>query len=379
MEIRQVQMGAPADAVDLAPLAQIAPQLVFVFGSAHRLTDPRLGSQLRAALGETAHLVGCSTSGEITDQGVVDDGLVVTAMRFAEPAFRVVSIAYDGMADSDGAGRRLAQQLAGEGLRSILVLGQGVNINGSALVAGIGQVAGDGVAVSGGLAGDGGLFKHTWTLCDGVVSDRQVVGIGFYGDAIRLTFGSYGGWQPFGATRLVTRAQANILYELDGEPALEIYRRYLGDYASDLPGSALLFPFAMIGPDHSETGLIRTILGIDETAGSLTLAGDIVEGGYLRLMTASTDALVDGAEAAAGAARPATHADEACLALLVSCVGRKLVMGGRVEEEVEAVKAVLGGNTVITGFYSNGEISPYAGVTPCQLHNQTMAITCIRD
>jgi hypothetical protein len=378
MEIRQAQFGAIPDSTAWAPLIEIRPQLALVFGSVACLIDPQLGARLREHLGESVHVVGCSTSGEITDSGVADDSLVVTAMRFAEPAFRVASITYDGMDDSTGAGCRLAQQLAGEGLRAILVLGQGVNINGSALIAGIAQVTGDGVTLSGGLAGDGGQFKHTWTLCDGVVSDRQVVGIGFYGDAIQLSYGSFGGWQPFGATRLVTRAKANVLYELDGEPALETYRRYLGDYARDLPGSALLFPFAMIGSDHSETGLIRTILGIDEAAGSLTLAGDIVEGGYLRLMTASTDALVDGAEAAAEAAQVPSRADEPCLALLVSCVGRKLVMGGRVEEEVEAVKAAFGAKTVVSGFYSNGEISPFGGVTPCQLHNQTMAITCIR-
>ncbi len=157
------------------------------------------------------------------------------------------------------------------------------------------------------------------------------------------------------------------------------YKRYLGDYASDLPASGLLFPFAMLGKDHSETGLIRTILGMDEAAGSLTLAGDIIEGGYLRLMSASTDALVDGAEAAAQAAQKMLKRRTPGLALLVSCVGRKLVMGGRVDEEIEAVAEVLGKNAVLTGFYSNGEISPYLSSPECKLHNQTMTITCLSD
>jgi hypothetical protein len=291
------------------------------------------------------------------------------------------------MEDSAEAGRRLGEKLAGthegKALHSILVLGQGVNINGSALIEGIVQAVGAGVTLTGGLAGDGGKFQHTWVLCGGRVTDKCVLGVGFYGSSITLSHGSFGGWQPFGATRLVTRAKANVLYELDGEPALRIYKRYLGDYARDLPGSGLLFPFAMLGKDHSETGLIRTILGVDEKAGSLTLAGDIVEGGYLRLMSASTDALVDGAEAAANAAaaaaRNAQKSGARGLALLVSCVGRKLVMGGRVDEEVEAVAKVFGEHTVLTGFYSNGEISPYVGAPECKLHNQTMTITCIGD
>ena len=378
MEIQQAQFGATPDPSRLETLGALRPHLVFVFGSVERLTDPSLIECLNRAFPD-AQQVGCSTSGEISNSGVADDSLVITAIRFKAPAFRVAGIAYEGTADSEGAGQRLAQALAGVDLRSILILGQGVDINGSALVAGIAGAAGAHVTLTGGLAGDGGRFSRTWTLCNGVVSDRHVIGIGFYGDAIRLSCGAFGGWQPFGSIRQVTRAQSNVLYELDGEPALEIYRRYLGDYARDLPGSALLFPFAMIDKDHSETGLIRTILGVDEAAGSITLAGEIVEGGYLQLMTASTDALVDGAEAAATAMQHESGGDETYLALLVSCVGRKLVMGGRVEEEVEAVKAVFGAQAVTAGFYSNGEISPAAGYVHCQLHNESMAITCLRD
>lgn len=388
MEIRQAQFAAAFDAASsaaLAPLALINPHLVLVFGSVSRLTDPRLCALLRSRFAD-AHHAGCSTAGEISANGVADDSVVMTAIRCKDPAFRVASVEYSGMADSQVAGERLATQLASEWagakLNAILVFAQGVNINGSALIDGIAAVAGAEVTLVGGLAGDGGQFTHTWTLCDGTVSDKHVVGIGFYGDAIRLAHGSFGGWQPFGATRLITRASANVLYELDGEPALEIYRRYLGDYARDLPGSGLLFPFAMLGADHSETGLIRTILGINEANGSLTLAGDIAEGNYLRLMTASNDALVNGAEAAAQAARKKIKKDAPYLALLVSCVGRKLVMGDRVDEEIEAVAQVFGPHAQITGFYSNGEISPYAGATgviSCQLHNQTMTITCLSD
>jgi hypothetical protein len=378
MEIQQAQFDVTPEPSRLAALAALQPHLVFVFGSVERMSDPALTACLNLCFPD-AQQVGCSTAGEISDSGVADATLVITAIRFKVPSFRVAGIAYDGTADSNDAGQRLAHALAGDDLRSILILGQGVDINGSALVAGVAGAAGAHVTLTGGLAGDGGRFSRTWTLCNGLVSDRHVIGIGFYGDAIRLSCGAFGGWQPFGSIRQVTRAQANVLFELDGEPALEIYRRYLGDYARDLPGSALLFPFAMIDKDHGETGLIRTILGVDEAAGSLTLAGDIVEGGFLQLMTASTDALVDGAEAAATAMQQQRVGDESYLALLVSCVGRKLVMGGRVEEEVEAIKAVFGAHAVTAGFYSNGEISPSAGYVQCQLHNESMAITCLRD
>lgn len=378
MDLQQCRYSTFPDAGALAPLVRIKPHLVIVFGSVSRMTGAALPTLLREQFPD-AHQIGCTTAGEISSEGVFDDSLVVTAVRFRQPDFRVASVAMTGMEDSAVAGRRLGEKLAADGLHSILVLGPGVDINGSALIEGLTQAVGPKVTLTGGLAGDGGKFTKTWTLCDGVMSDRQVVGVGFYGTAIQLAHGSFGGWQPFGATRRVTRSSANVLYELDGEPALDIYKKYLGEYARDLPGSGLLFPFAMIDKAHGETGLIRTILGIDEAQGSLTLAGDIVEGGYLRLMTASTNALVDGAEAAAMAAQKMFKKGDPCLALLISCVGRKLLMGGRVDEEVEAVAAVFGASAVLTGFYSNGEISPYVSSTECKLHNQTMTITCLSD
>ena len=199
------------------------------------------------------------------------------------------------------------------------------------------------------------------------------------GNALSFGHGSFGGWEPFGPARKVTRCEGNILYELDGEPALDIYKRYLGEHAQGLPASGLLFPFAMLGEDHNAIGLIRTILGVDEISGSLTLAGEINVNGYLKLMHASTDKLVNGAEAAAEAAKSLLEAPGESLAILVSCVGRKLVMGTRVDEEVEAVAEIFGSKAVLTGFYSYGEISPFTPGTSCKLHNQTMTITYLGE
>jgi hypothetical protein len=188
-----------------------------------------------------------------------------------------------------------------------------------------------------------------------------------------------GGWQAFGPIRSITRSEGNVLYSLDHEPALSIYKRYLGDYAAQLPASGLLFPWSVLSTQADQPGVTRTILGINEDDGSLILAGDVPQGGHMQLMRASVDALVDAAEDAAQAAGEGQASDQARLALLVSCVGRKLVMGGRVDEEVEAVADVLGQHTTLTGFYSNGEISPHIHTMDCKLHNQTMTITVLGE
>jgi hypothetical protein len=377
MQVVQAILRSASDvASELASLTAIQPNLLLAFGSVDLLRG--IAPEL-AALFPEARRLGCSTAGEISADGVADGTCVLTAIRFDKTTLVEAATPLSGMDDSRAAGGRLSAQLPKEGLRAVLIFGQGVQINGSALLAGMTDILGSAIPITGGLAGDGGAFQQTWVLDDSGAHSDTLVALGLYGAHLNFCHGSFGGWSPFGPERKVTRSAGNVLFELDGEPALGVYKRYLGDHAAGLPASGLLFPFAMLGKDHDEVGLIRTILGVDETDGSLTLAGEIDPDGYLKLMHASTDALVDGAEAAAEAARLMLSGDGQGLVLLVSCVGRKLVMGGRVDEEVEAVGEVFGKGALLTGFYSYGEISPFSPSLECKLHNQTMTVTYIGE
>lgn len=360
----------------LTELAAMNPQLVLAFGSIDTL---RAAEDPLSAAFANAQRVGCSTAGEISATGVSEESLVVTAVAWEKSQVLQRTTVLASMDDSFDAGRRLVADLPLDGLRAVLVFAQGVKINGSAMLEGMVSVVGKSVLITGGLAGDSGAFTKTWVLDNQGVSSNRLVCVGLYGDDLTVSHGSFGGWSPFGPARKVTRCENNVLYELDGEPALTVYKRYLGEHAKGLPASGLLFPFAMLGSDHNELGLIRTILGVDEATGSLTLAGDIVSDGYLKLMHSNTNALIEGVEAAAHSARDMHTAPGNGLVLLVSCVGRKLVMGGRVDEEVEAVGKVFGQGATLSGFYSNGEISPFVSATECKLHNQTMTITYIAE
>ena len=377
MRVQQTVLGNTSQLTAL-PTDQQA-DLLLVFGDIAFFKHPGLADTLRERYPNAA-LIGCSTAGEISAKGVDDGRCVLTAVDLEKTTLQTASTPLPRMEDSQSVGEQLARQLPVDKLRAVLVYGPGLNINGSALVRGLSHVLGDDIPITGGLAGDGGAFAQTFTLGPNGVSDQTVVAVGLYGDQLDFAHGSFGGWEPFGPARKVTRCEGNVLFELDGEPALEVYRRYLGDYAKDLPASGLLFPFAMLGKNRDENGLIRTILGIDSDAGSLTLAGEIDPEGYLRLMHASTDRLVSGAEAAAELLLKNQGAPSAsALGILVSCVGRKLVMGERVEEEVEVVAERLGKQATLTGFYSYGEISPFVPEGACRLHNQTMTITRIQE
>lgn len=365
--------GWVEDGVRLRPTEA---QLLFVFGATDRLRDPARLAEL-SAMYPRALAFGCSTSGEIAGTQIFDDSIVATALRFERTEIAGASTTIGNEADSYAAGRRLGEQLPHERLSHVFVLSDGLKVNGSQLVDGLTSILPAGVTVTGGLAGDGTRFHETLVICGREPQSRTAAVVGFYGPRIRVGCASLGGWDPFGPERIITSASGNVLFELDGQSALELYKRYLGEHAQDLPASGLLFPLS-VRRDESAEPTVRTILGVDEAAQSMTFAGDMPVGARARLMKANFDRLVDGATGAARASvfDPAAPPD---VALLISCVGRKLVLKQRTEEEVEAVRDVLGSGTSFAGFYSYGEISPFVASTRCQLHNQTMTVTTFTE
>lgn len=350
--------------------------LALLFGGRHLLESGTLVEQIRSAY-PNAELLGCSTAGEICGTRVSDDTIVVTALRFEHSHVAVALVSRTEVASSQEAGEALARRLPHEGLVHVFVLSDGLSVNGSELVAGLSKGLPSHVTVTGGLSGDGPRFERTLVVTGTSVRRDAVAALGLYGDRLRVGFGSLGGWDPFGPERRITRSRGNVLYELDGRSALELYKRYLGEQARDLPASGLLFPLS-VRVDGSETGVVRTILAVDEQEQSMTFAGDVPEGAYARLMKANFDRLIDGAIGAARISHEALSATPE-LGILISCVGRKMVLGQRVEEEVEGVRDVVGPKTTLTGFYSYGEISPFTPSARCELHNQTMTITTLSE
>jgi hypothetical protein len=354
--------------------------LVLYFGSRGDLENEQRYLELRTRFPE-AHIVGCSTGGQILGDEVFDDEIAAVALSFRATRLRLASEGVAAAGFSRRAGEALGRKLAAEDLSAIFVLSDGLNVNGSDLVAGIAGMVGSAVPVTGGLAGDGPRFQATLVGADGPPRDHLVAAVGFYGDAVQIGFGSAGGWDVFGPRRRVTRSSGNVLYELDGEPALDLYERYLGEEdAKGLPSTALLFPLRVYEPDRPDHDIVRTILSIDREARSMTFAGDVPEGWVAQLMRGHFDRLAAGAATAARKAVGDAHppAGEQ-VALLVSCIGRRLLMGQSTADEVEATAPELGDNVKRIGFYSYGEISPHAVSGFCQLHNQTMTITTISE
>ena len=345
---------------------------VLAFGATDVLRDPAVVAELARRYPRAA-LQGCSTAGAVEGTRIDDDTLTVTAIRFADTRVRVEAVALDAGGGAHAVGAELARRLAAPDLVHVFVLSEGIDVNGTALIDGLHDVLPPTVTVSGGLAADGARMTHTVVLAGHDAVGGRVSAAGLYGVGLEVRCGSLGGWAPFGPERVITRSAGNVLQELDDQPALELYQRYLGSHADELPQSGLLFPLELRPPDGGAP-VTRTLLAIDRNAGSITFAGDMPVGHVVRLMHSNIDRLVDGATAAAQACAAPAHPE---LAVIVSCAGRRVVMGQRTEEELEALTAVLGA-VPMCGFYSNGELSP-AGAEPCALHNQTMTVTTLRE
>ncbi|MBN2865748.1 MAG: FIST C-terminal domain-containing protein [Thiotrichales bacterium] len=354
-----------------------SPDIVFMFGDTDTIKQPKYYEQVRARYPQ-ANIMGSSTSGNILGAEVSKSSLVLTAVSFDSAQVKLLSMDIDNNDTSEEIElelTRLVNRLTTDNIKQLFVLSDGLNINGSQLLRGLNK--GATVSVTGGLAGDGNRFEETFVIANAPATSHRIAILAFYGDSLTTSDGYYGGWSEFGAERIITKSKENIVYEIDGKPALDLYKNYLGEYAEDLPNSGLRFPLS-INQDEGNLEVIRTLLAIDEEMKSITFAGDVPQGCRARLMKPDLDILVDGAGVAAK--NVIKHNNKPALSLVVSCVGRKIIMGQMVEEELEALERELGTNVQLCGFYSYGEISPISSThAESSLHNQTIALTTIYE
>ncbi len=354
-----------------------AQTLVLLFGARSYLDNADSLRELRK-LFPKSRMLGCSTAGEIHGESLKDKSICAAAFRFEHTKLATATAPVNSLDDSQSAGEAIGKELNRPGLRGVFVLSDGLKVNGSALIRGLTSAVPKSVVITGGLAGDGDRFEKTWVLKDGMPATGLVSAVGLYGDRVKIGHGSKGGWDVFGPERVVTKSSGNILFELDGKPALPLYKDYLGEKAGGLPATALLFPLSIWRDDKPGEKLVRTILAVDEKNHSMTFAGDIPEGCRAQLMRANFDRLIQGATDSAQMTLKSSGAKDACLAVAISCVGRRMVLGERTEEELESSLGILPAGSEQIGFYSYGEISPFADGT-CTLHNQTMTLTTLSE
>jgi hypothetical protein len=362
------------------PVANTAtkPGFVLFFGERNSLESGERFFELKA-MHPKAIVLGCSTGGQIIADEVTDDTITALAIEFDKTAIRLAAD-MDASGDSFSRGQRLGRQLSHPDLKHIFILADGTYNNGSELVRGLTEAVGPLPTITGGLAGDGPRFERTLVCADAPPTSSCVAVVGFYGDALVIGHSSRGGWDEFGPKRSVTRSKGNIVFELDGEPILDLYKRYLGSEANGLPGTGLLYPLSIFDPASPSHRVVRTILGINEMDNSMTFAGDVPQGFSAQLMQGRFDRLADAAGEATRRAF-AKHVDLDCdmAAIFVSCVGRRILMGQNIIDEAIAAQSATLPRSRSIGFYSYGEICPHDVSGLCGLHNQSMTVTTLSE
>jgi hypothetical protein len=347
--------------------------LVMLFGPASALTDTAALAPLRRHLPHSCWMAAAAPA-IVAGRQAHDDGLSATVVRFDRTRVRRFQTDIGPDRSETTAARHLAAALADSpGLAAVLVMVDALQVDGPALVEALVAALPAGLPVAGGLGGDGTAAAGTGN--DGTPQGSVCV-IGLYGAHVHMARACRGGSIGFGPRRLVTRSEGQTVLDIDAQPALTLYREYLGRYADGLPEAASHFPLTVFrhGGDHH--GVIRYVLDIDPARQSIRVAGDIPTGSQVQLSRAGRSELLDGAEQAARQVAPRLPADRPVLNLVVSCVGRRHVLGEQTEDELEPFDDHLPDGSLQVGFYSFGEISSIDGQR-CEMHNMTFTAAAL--
>ncbi len=377
MKIVQLRKYKDQDWQSLTQYQELKNPLVMVFGNRFELEAPKIHKGIKSIF-PNGEIVYGSTSGNITTHAIDDECITLTAIEFEKSTFEIRTINLNETElNSYNAGVELVNRLPKENLKFIFIISEGSFVNGSDLTKGMNFAVDNNVLITGGLCGDDNRFERTLASYNENPKDGEIVAIGFYGDTLDVSSSIEAGWKPFGPERIVTKSKGNILYELDSKPALDLYKKYLGEKSKELPAAALYYPLG-VKIEEDDQSYVRTILNINEEYNAMIFAGDVPLNSKVQLMMSSVDSLIRASSQAANIALE-SKINKTQLALIVSCIGRKLLLDQRIIEELEEVKEVIGNDVFVSGFHSYGEIAPFNDENMCQLHNQTFVLTLISE
>jgi hypothetical protein len=328
-------------------------------------------------------LIGCTTDGEISSSGLSEESVVVLALACDDIKFHTTH-ATSLSQDSYLAGVNIGQAFKNCKCEYIQIFSDGLTGNAVKVIDGIQSVLGKSIKIAGGTSGDGGLFIQTYQYYNDQVLTDSIVAVAFEGN-FSLGMGSGCGWFPVGTTKQITKSDGNTLYELDGMPALQVYEKFLGRYASQLPAVGVEYPLGLLGSHDDDEGdeyfLCRATMGVDREKKSITFAGDVPQGALVKMTMGNENDVIEAGRKAAEDALAEMKINSkdirAKAIFLYSCMARKIVLGSRTGEEIAEIRKKVGNNVPIIGFYTYGEYAPSGKRKQARFHNETVTLTII--
>ncbi len=357
------------------------PSILWVFSSASYDQQHLLEGIRTVAM--DVPLIGCTTDGEISSAGLTDESVVILALASHDVRFHTAYVPFLSQ-DSFIAGRRIGEAFQNRDCQYLQIFSDGLTGNAVRIIEGIQSVLGKNIIISGGTSGDGGRFLRTFQYLDDQVLTDSIVAVGFCGNfAVGTGIGC--GWFPVGTAKQVTRSEGNTLYELDGQPALQVYEKFLDRFASQLPAVGVEYPLGILGTsgDDEDHGyfLCRATMGVDRETGSIRFAGDIPQGAMVKMTMGNENDVVDAARKAAGKAlaslKQTSGKIQAKAIFVYSCMARKIVLGSRTGEEIAVIRKIVGDDVPIIGFYTYGEYAPSGKQNQSHFHNETVTLTIL--
>lgn len=226
------------------------------------------------------------------------------------------------------------------------------------------QLTLESIPIFGGATADNWEFQCTYQFYKTEVLSDSVPILLFAGNLL-FSYGVSSGWKPLSKKGLLTKADKNVIYEIDGKPALDFYRYYL-----DGLNAVAEYPIAVFLPDEDRFHL-RGCMGYDESVGSITLAGDVSEGAIVQIAEASCEEILAASKTAFTNAVETYPGIEPSAALIFSCASRRQILGTLTNEEYELVQSCLDRDIPSCGFYTYGEIAPLQNSKQTFFHNIT--------
>ncbi len=329
-------------------------------------------------VGPDSTIIGCSTAGEITTEGPSNrDSIAVMALYSDNLKFysAIGSNITDGARKAgESVAKSIVDQISGNP-DVFMMFPDAFTGNGAEIVRGIASVLGDNFPIVGGTAGDGLVFEKTYQYLNGKVYTGSVVALAISGP-IKAGIGVRHGWIPIGTPRKVTRAEGSIIHELDGKPAINIYKDYFGKEAVDIEKEklarlAIMYPLGIKNPSNNEM-LIRDPLTVDPS-GSITCVAEVPEGVDIQIMIGSFDEAINAAGEAAVGAMTQIRGSIPRAVILFSCIARRKLFGERSSEEIKKIQSVISPDVPMIGFYTYGE------QCRSEFHNETVVILILAE
>jgi hypothetical protein len=355
------------DACEVA-LAGAAPIAAIVFAGS--MKDPSALLAAIAAAHPNLPVVGSTAMAELSSRISHAESSFAVMMLASDTVTVSVGFATDAVGDERGAARRavdMARARLVSEPRLCIAFSNAVRVNISHVIEGLTSALGNDVPVVGGASAcefTGDLEVRE--LCGTDVLKESVV-VMLLGGRLRFAYAMDRGWTPIGTAHVATKTMDNIVVEIDGRPALDIYKQYLG--APGHAGAMFVHHPLAVFEGSSTDFYLRAGFAEGPVPGSIVTAGNVPQGATLRLTEYQREHVVEAAALAAREARRQWGAGDPAAALVFTCSTRKTVLGTWTAREVDALRAALPESTPFAGFYAFSELAPFSPGKPACVHN----------